>query len=230
MPRPQRCSNEFYDLISTCWSLKADLRPRFSLLKSIIPDVSVQRMPFLQLFCQGWTFWPWRFNITWNIHVIFKIVFMVAECREPSVSSKEVDLELIANDRVIIIHARCVLMNVTALVLHESNLVHWIFAFFVLKNHTVYQNPKIENFSHIIYKRGSGTFICVLSHFNSHRLSKLSMVSISFGLKFKASLIHRKYDQCLSWQLYFPLSAVWFGTGRMWGQGNLDHFFVHQCI
>uniref|UniRef100_A0A915BWW5 non-specific protein-tyrosine kinase n=2 Tax=Parascaris univalens TaxID=6257 RepID=A0A915BWW5_PARUN len=39
LPRPQRCSNELYDLMASCWHLKAEERPRFSLLKSLLSDI-----------------------------------------------------------------------------------------------------------------------------------------------------------------------------------------------
>ncbi|KAM3728933.1 Tyrosine-protein kinase [Dirofilaria immitis] len=70
LPKPQRCSDELYDFISTCWSLKANLRPKFNLLKGILS----------------------------------KIMFMIAECCETSIPTREADLELIVNDRIIVIH------------------------------------------------------------------------------------------------------------------------------
>ncbi|VDO59078.1 unnamed protein product, partial [Onchocerca flexuosa] len=39
LPKPQRCSDKLYDFISTCWSLKANLRPKFNLLKGIISEI-----------------------------------------------------------------------------------------------------------------------------------------------------------------------------------------------
>ncbi|VBB29935.1 unnamed protein product, partial [Acanthocheilonema viteae] len=69
LPKPQRCSDELYDLISTCWSLEANLRPKFNVLKDILSE----------------------------------IMFMVAECSEASMPSREIDLELVVNDLVVII-------------------------------------------------------------------------------------------------------------------------------
>ncbi|VDK72097.1 unnamed protein product [Onchocerca ochengi] len=39
LPKPQRCSDKLYDFISTCWSLKANLRPKFNFLKGIISEI-----------------------------------------------------------------------------------------------------------------------------------------------------------------------------------------------
>uniref|UniRef100_A0A915PE56 non-specific protein-tyrosine kinase n=1 Tax=Setaria digitata TaxID=48799 RepID=A0A915PE56_9BILA len=39
LPKPRRCSDELYDFISTCWSLQANLRPKFSLLKGILSEI-----------------------------------------------------------------------------------------------------------------------------------------------------------------------------------------------
>ncbi|EJD74695.1 TK/ACK protein kinase [Loa loa] len=70
LPKPQRCSDELYDFISKCWSLEANLRPKFNVLKGIVSE----------------------------------IIFMVAECREASTPSQDIDLELVVNDLVIVIH------------------------------------------------------------------------------------------------------------------------------
>uniref|UniRef100_A0AAF5PJM2 non-specific protein-tyrosine kinase n=1 Tax=Wuchereria bancrofti TaxID=6293 RepID=A0AAF5PJM2_WUCBA len=70
LSRPQRCSDELYNFILKCWSLEANLRPKFNVLKGILSE----------------------------------IMFMVAECHETSTPSRGIDLELIVNDLVIIIH------------------------------------------------------------------------------------------------------------------------------
>uniref|UniRef100_A0A0M3ISH6 Non-specific protein-tyrosine kinase n=1 Tax=Ascaris lumbricoides TaxID=6252 RepID=A0A0M3ISH6_ASCLU len=69
LARPQRCSNELYDLMASCWHLKAEERPRFSLLKSLLGDIK----------------------------------FMIAEARETCVPTKDMDLEMRPNDRLIVI-------------------------------------------------------------------------------------------------------------------------------
>ncbi|KAK6111795.1 Protein tyrosine kinase family protein [Brugia pahangi] len=39
LPRPQRCSDELYNFISKCWSLDANLRPKFNVLKGILSEI-----------------------------------------------------------------------------------------------------------------------------------------------------------------------------------------------
>ncbi len=39
LPKPRFGSRELYDLMLLCWSLDAQKRPRFSLLKEIIKEV-----------------------------------------------------------------------------------------------------------------------------------------------------------------------------------------------
>ncbi|VDM27207.1 unnamed protein product [Toxocara canis] len=39
LTRPQKCSNEIYDIMASCWLLKAEERPKFSLLKSLLADI-----------------------------------------------------------------------------------------------------------------------------------------------------------------------------------------------
>ncbi|VDK60539.1 unnamed protein product [Anisakis simplex] len=39
LSRPLRCSNEIYDLMSSCWLPEAEDRPRFSLLRSLLSDI-----------------------------------------------------------------------------------------------------------------------------------------------------------------------------------------------
>uniref|UniRef100_A0A0R3RY40 non-specific protein-tyrosine kinase n=1 Tax=Elaeophora elaphi TaxID=1147741 RepID=A0A0R3RY40_9BILA len=96
LPKPQRCSDELYDFISTCWSLEANLRPKFSVLKGIIPEVLSEYFFEDEVAVSSQLF---AYRLVRDL-----IIFMVAECREAFVPSRDIDLELMVNDLVIVIH------------------------------------------------------------------------------------------------------------------------------